>query len=207
MSQELRLSGSMGYLVHLPGTSKDDPNIPNEFEIVRKSPSIHNFFGNAVPWALGLEYKLKSLSKIVLFLDYEKSVSANTTPQSETILGKNLEITTTAFGIGYEHGKWEFALGPALKRYSGSAQYGDIKIASSYESSVALRVKTSYSVPVRQRMLISFGLLADVGTVQRGKIRYFIDHSKVGTATPTGDVTLQDNALMTYIKFAYRIRL
>lgn len=216
--QTFKVSVGGAYQFHLEGTSNEDPNIPREYQNIKTTSSVSDFFSNSNSYFADINYRFKQDSlfnlNFLLGFKYESHKLNNNFEDSEIIIGKRLYIKAYSpyLGIGkfIDENIFIYSMfGYALKYYQGESEIEGYEIKNNYKSASFFRfgVGVDFEQIANLPLAFSFGVITDIGFIERDEVEFYYNGEKVGRAFPIGDIQLQDNSIQIGAALIYQFNL
>lgn len=201
------------FQLHMQGSTSKDPHIPEKYQVVSQSPSINTFFddGAGLSFCIRAGFALSESKRIHLGFSHSRVSLSNHFPGSEQYLGRHLLIQRFFPHVGI--GKAAVgpsglnayaATGPSVRIYRGKETIQNIDIIASFNHSVGLGLQTGLGIPLWPPIGANLDCHVDLGTASRAEITFQENGKVLQSASPTGDIRMQDTAFGISFSLSYR---
>lgn len=204
----LRVQYGLNLIIPLKDEDREDPNVPDRFEVLEKRPSVAAFFDGSLGQTFDLsagisnEYSLKN--EFIFGLSYSYNEYENKERSSEQALGSVLKSRTISpyvgFGSYYDNSQSVFFygfLGPAFKTYEGNYSRGSVDYVTEYSDDPFFRFGARMQVNGKVLpTVITFGFEVELGKIEAESVSVYRDGDLLESAKFTSDNQLAANSVI-----------
>lgn len=204
----LRVQYGLNLIIPLKDEDREDPNVPDRFEVLEKRPSIAAFFdgslGQTFDLSAGISNDLSLRNEFIFGLSYSYNEYDNKVRSSEEALGSVLKSRTISPYVGYgsyydnSHSVFFYGfMGPAFKSFEGNYSRGSLDYVTEYSDAPLIRFGARMQVNGKVLpTVITFGFEVEIGNIEAESVTVYRDGDLLESANFTSDNQLSANSVI-----------